>query len=216
MTSITRFASLAVVSALFVAPSEAAAAVSLIYKVAGDSLYSQDISNNSCTSSELLFSAFDSITHEQGKPVAGEEVFISGSGFDCTTHSGYYFFSIDAAAVELFEVAGNGASASLVATIPVYLCLTVVDEPDACSETSATIEWTAQAIGSPVKESAHHHINYGHGGHYISRSKRTTREAQASGTVTVDGLVLPFGEGDFHEAFINRESFGTVEIIQGV
>lgn len=213
MTGMTRFAALSVVSVLFVVASEAAAAVSLIYKVDGDSLYSQDISNNGCTSSELLFSAFESTTHEKGPPVAGEEVFLSGSGYTCTTQSGYYFFSDDAASVELFEVAGNGASGSLTATIPVILCLTAADEPDDCSQTTATIEWTAQAIGSPVKESAHHHINYGHGGHYISRFKWTTREAEASGTVTVDGLVLPFGEGDFHEASINRESFGTVEII---
>lgn len=217
MKTLTRFASFALFSSLLCVPALAGAKEVQVTQNTIHVLNIEESTDDGCSSSYIQASGVEATSLENGgPPVESLDADVEGYGFDCEAQTGYFFNSEDSdATVTLLEFGTHESTATLKATVSVYLCTyTLVPEfMQDCDFEDATIDVSAQAVSPAETTKFHENEKSPNGVHSNVHFSSTSREAEASGTVTIDDLGLTVGEGDEPSATIFSETVKTVTLL---
>ncbi|MCX7592700.1 MAG: hypothetical protein N2235_02850 [Fischerella sp.] len=181
----------------------ALAATTTKYQFKGESAYATFSQYDGCNSTYVDIYAFNSITKNQpGAPTSQKEAFVSYSNYNyCTGEGSYGYGSI---ANPNFTINKSLNSANLNDTFTVY---------DYSSGTNKTLNvaltWTG--TGDTYRGNYHSHSQ---GPGYISkyRGAGASREAQVSGSVTLDGANLIANLSSY--GYLYSSNSGSLEIIK--
>jgi hypothetical protein len=215
MNTITRSIALSLLSLLFGVSVAAAGATVTHSKFHGRTVSAVAQVSDGCSSRETFAQGADISEQFKGGPPSTESrANINGNEFNCLTKTGYFFYSLDTLALDVFEIAGNEASASLEAKVRANYCeyTYIPDFEVSCRDAIASVKMNAEAISGPHKESQHDTVTFPDGTQYKTYLKGTVRDAEAAGTVTIEGHVLPLGEGDYTQASIASNNIGGMSI----
>ncbi|WP_026736546.1 hypothetical protein [Fischerella sp. PCC 9605] len=182
----------------------ALAATTTKYQVKGESASANFSQYDGCNETSVYVSAYSNITKSQpGAPTSQKEAFVSYSNYNyCTGEGSYGYGSITN---PNFTINNSLSSASLNDTFTVY---------DYLSGTNKTVNvaltWTG--TGDTYRGNYHSH-NQGPGYIYKYRGVGAWRDAQVSGSVTLDGTNL-IANLPLSYAQLGSSNSGSLEIIK--
>lgn len=188
---------LAVLS-LTTAPALAAASK---YQVNGQNAYASFYKYDDCSYTDVYVSAFDNLTKTApGAPTSQTGAYLSYNTYDyCNGSYSYGYGFSDTANV---TISNSGQSASLTGTFTLY------DYYLGTSKTAdVNLAWTG--TGNTYRSNSHSHYQ---GPGYLSnyRSKSTSRDAEVTGSITVNGTNIISGLSYY--ASISSSNSGSLNI----